>query len=77
MTKTYEVVVYEDDGKGVTSAITEYDRGETGQLTYVGRAWLDADETVAVLDVVADPVMRSRVADMVRMVRDSDAIVGA
>lgn len=53
MAKTYEVVVYDDDGKGVTSSITEYDRGDNGVQTYVGRAWLDADETAIVLAVVA------------------------
>jgi hypothetical protein len=73
--KTYEFVVYDDDGAGVTSAITEYDRVDGGQLSYVGCAWLDVDETTAVLDVVADPGMRRQVARMVAMVRGSDALM--
>lgn len=52
MAKTYEVVVYDDDGQGVTSSITEYDRDDNGVQTYVGRAWLDADETALVVAVV-------------------------
>lgn len=75
MAKTYELVVYDDDGKGVTSAITEYDRDDNGVQTYVGRAFLDADETTAVLDVVANPEMRRTVARMVRMVAGSDALM--
>src|SRR5690349_17987016 len=53
MAKTFEVVVYDDDGKGVTSAITEYDRDDNGVQTYVGQAWLDVDETALVVAVVS------------------------
>jgi hypothetical protein len=64
MAKTYELVVYDDDGAGVTSAITEYDRVDGGQLSYVGRSWLDADETRVVLNYLTKPHLRQ---DIIRM----------
>lgn len=76
MAKTYEIVVYDDDGAGVTSSITEYDRDDNGVQTYVGRSFLDADETTVVLDVVADSTQRAAVVRMVRMVAASDAQMG-
>jgi hypothetical protein len=63
MAKTYELVVYSDDGAGVTSALTEYDRGEDGALTYVGRAWLGVEETAAAVAVLTNPAQRQRWAD--------------
>lgn len=60
MPKTYEVVVYDDDGKGVTSAITEYDRDDNGAQTYAGRSWLDADDTAKVLAVLTSPDQRDQ-----------------
>lgn len=63
MAKTYEVVVYDDDGAGVTSAITEYDRDDNGVQTYVGRAWLGVEETAAVVAVLTRPRARQRWSD--------------
>lgn len=66
MAKTYDFVIYDDDGKGVTSAITEYDRGDRGQLSYVGRAWLDVDETAAVVAAVTRTSRLTRVLSAAR-----------
>lgn len=65
MAKTYEVVVY-DDGAGVTSSITEYDRDDNGVQTYVGRSFLDADQTGAILGMVGDREFLHDVMDMLR-----------
>lgn len=59
--QTLEMVIY-DDG---TSSTTEYDRGDGGQLAYVGRAFHDEADTEARLRawgyaLVTDPDSRER-----------------
>ena len=44
--KTITLTVF-DDGN---SAVDEFDRGETGQLTYVGRSYLEKEQTLQVLE---------------------------